>query len=449
MRIVKWPLVAAAVVLASGCAGAPQPSQQPAPVDLKALESEYARNPKDAGLATKVGIALFDDKQYGRARDVLQSAIALGEQNYTARVYLGLAHEELGQLDSARAQYTRAASLTGDARRKSEIQDRLTLLTRKELRAAAKDAIAKEASLSSQAPTENAVAVFPFRYVGGNADLAPLGRGLTQLMITDLAKVSRLKLLEREQVQALVDEMALTESGKVDPANGARSGRMLRASRVLQGSVQDVPARSQIRLDAAMVNSTNASVVATGTASDQLQQLFTMEKQVLGGIIQQMGITLSPAEQRALSERPTADLQAFLAFSRGLEAEDRGDWKSAAENYSAAVARDPNFRAARDKQTAAQRIAATEQVSPSELAGAGGQEPPRGPEGEAGSNRWAILRDGVLNTSPSTGSTVVSRMGPAPISRGPGTKPDLPEATGNDVPGGGLFGTIVIIITRP
>ena len=283
--------------------------------------------------------------------------------------------------------------------------------------------------------------------MGSNQDLAPVGRGLTQLMITDLAKVSRLRLLEREQVQTLVDEMALTDAGKVDPANGARSGRMLRASRVLQGSVQDVPGQSQIKLDAAMVNSTNAAVVASGTASDQLQQLFAMQKQVLLAVIQQMGITLSPAEQRALSERPTADLQAFLAFSRGLEAEDRGDWKGAEAGYSAAVARDPNFRAAKDKQATAKSVAATTQVSAAELAGAGGETTADQPPPP--NSRWAILRDGVLNTSPSTGSTVVSRTGPAPVSRVPGTRPDLPEATGTDGPGGSLFGTIVIIITRP
>ena len=447
MRSVKWPFVAAAVVRASGCAGS-KPPAQPAPVNLQALESEYARDARNAGLATKLGIAYYDNKQFSRARDVLQSAVALGERNYTARVYLGLTHEELGQLDSARAQYTTASGLTSDARKKSEIQDRLTLLTRKELRAAAKEAIAKEATLSSQPAADNAVAVFPFRYVGSNADLAPLGRGLTQLMISDLAKVNRLKLLERERVQALVDEMALTESGKVDPASGARSGRMLRAARVMQGSVQALPTRAGLRLDAAVLSSANASVVATGTATDQLQQLFAMQKQVLFRIIQQLGITLSPEEQRALSERPTADLQAFLAFSRGLEAEDRGDWQGAAENFGAAVARDPNFKAAKDKQTAAQSIVATIGVSAPELAGNAGNEPTRD-DGLGNSNRWAILRDGVLNTSPSTGGTVVSRMGPAPVSRQPTSKPDFPEATGGDGVVPGLNGTIIIIITRP
>lgn len=447
MRHITWvPLAATAVFLAAGCAGGPPPSQ-PTPENLPALESEYSRNPQDAGLATRVGIAYYDGKQYQRARDVLRSALALGERNYPARVYLGLAYEELGQFDSARAQYTSAATLTSDARRKGEIQDRLTLLTRKELRAAAKDAIAREATLSTQPPAENAVAVFPFRYVGTNQELVPVGRGLTHLMISDLAKLGRLRLLEREQVQALVDEMALTDEGRVDPATGARSGRLLRAARVLQGSVQDVPGRTQVRLDAAMVNATNASVVASGTASDQLQQLFTMQKAVLLRLVEQMGITLSPAEQRAVSERPTVDLQAFLAFSRGLEAEDRGDWRSAEANFSAAVARDPNFRAARTKQQAAQRIAATIQTPATQLAGVGEEEPGGGEAPGAPANRWSILRDGVLGTVPSVGSTVVSRL--APVSRLPGTRPDLPEATGGDCPGCGLVGTIVIIITRP
>jgi TolB-like protein len=449
MRLKTWaPFAVVGVILSTGCGGGPPPGQ-PAPENLPALESELSRNPRDAGLATRVGIAYYDAKQYDRARDVLRSALVLGEQNYPARVYLGLTYEELGQLDSARAEYTKAATQTSDSRRRGEIQDRLTLLTQKELRAQAKDAIAHEAALSSQPPTENAVAVFPFRYVGSNADLAPIGRGLTHLMITDLAKVSRLRLLEREQVQALVDEMALNDAGRVDPATGARSGRMLRAARVLQGSVQDVPGRTQIKLDAAMVNSANASVVASGSASDQLQQLFALQKQVLLALVQQMGIALSPAEQRALTERPTADLQAFLAFSRGLEAEDRGDWKSAEASFSAAVARDPNFRAAKDKQQTAQRVAATQQVTATQLAGAGEEKPGETPPPSQPSNRWSVLRDGVLNTVPSVGSTLVNRLGPAPVSRVPTTRPDLPEATGADGPGGSLFGTIVIIITRP
>ena len=59
--------------LTTGCGGGTPPAQ-PTPANLPALVSEYSRNPRDAGLATKVGIAYYDAKQYQKARDVLKRA---------------------------------------------------------------------------------------------------------------------------------------------------------------------------------------------------------------------------------------------------------------------------------------------------------------------------------------------------------------------------------------
>jgi len=316
---------------------------------------------------------------------------------------------------------------------------------------------AVELGRASGYPSLTLVTCFPFRYVGTNEELRPLARGLTHLMITDLGKLERLTLLERERVQALVDELALTDAGRVDPGTGARSGRMLRAARVVQGSVQDVAGKTDVRLDAAVVDATNSNVVATGTASDQLQQLFALEKQVLFRLLDQMGISVTPAERRALSERPTADLQAFLAFSRGLEAEDRGDYQAAEAGYSAAVARDPNFRQARERRTAAQRAAQASLVTPRVLAGlapdgglgdVGPETAPPPTEPEIG--RTTVLRTGVLTTVPSSGATITGRVGTGPVSRQPATRPQLPETLGTDTPTNpGLQGTIIIIVTRP
>jgi tetratricopeptide (TPR) repeat protein len=461
MRMTSWaPAAAVSGALLCACAGGPAP-QGPSPANLPALEAAQQQRPRDAGLLTRLGIAYYDAKQYDRARDVLHSALAITAQNYSAHVYLGLTFEELGQLDSARASYNTAAAQARDAAQRGEIEDRLTLLTRKELREAARRAIAQESTLSMTPPAANAVAVFPFRYVGTNPELAPLGRGLTHLMITDLGKLPRLTLLERERVQALVDEMALNESGRVDPATGARSGRMLRAARVIQGSVQDVPGKTDLRLDAAVVDASSSNVVATGTGSEALQQLFALEKQVLFRLLDQMGVTPTPAERRALSERPTADLQAFLAFSRGLEAEDRGDFEGAEANYSAALARDPNFRQARDRRTSTQRSAQAVRLPPAVLAGLtpGGDLRPSGPApGPSGSpaptgGRGPILRTGVIYTVPTIGTTLTSRVGRSngPVSRQPADRPQIQEVFNTDDAGtiGGLTGTIVIIITRP
>lgn len=449
------PVLVAGGALLGACAGGPPPPS-PTPENLPALEAAQQQNPRDAGLMTRLGIAYFEAKEYGRARDVLRSALTLNKQNYAAHIFLGLAWEELGEMDSARVAYTAASAEAKNDRQRDEVGDRLVLLTRRELRVSARRAIAQESLLSTQPAAQNAIAVFPFRYTGTNEELRPLSRGLTHLMITDLSKLSRLTLLERERVQALVDELALTEGGKTDPATGARSGRMLRAARVVQGAISDVPGRTDIRFDASVVDVSNASVVATGTGNDQLQQLFALQKVVMFRLVEQMGITLSPAERRALSERPTADLQAFLAFSRGLEAEDRGDYEAANANFSAAVARDPNFRAARERQAANQRITQAMQLTPQEFAGIprGGDIGPIAPtepgtETSTTTGRGPILRTGVLNTVPSVGSTLTNRVGNGPVSRQPTSRPQLPETLGGDGIEPGLTGTIIIIITRP
>ncbi|HTS88465.1 MAG TPA: CsgG/HfaB family protein [Gemmatimonadales bacterium] len=451
------PALVLAGALLGACAGNPAP-QSPAPANLPALEADQQQHPRDTGVLTRLGIAYYDAKQYPRARDVLNSALAIDGQNYTANVYLGLTYEKLAKYDSARVSYTAASAQARSARQRSEIEDRLTLLTRLELHQAAQDAIAQEATLSRAPPTPNAIAVFPFRYVGSNSDLQPLSRGLTEVMVTDLGKLPRLTLLERERVQALVDEMALTDSGRVDPGTGARSGRLLRAARVVQGSLQDVPGKTDLKLDATVVDATNASVVASGSGTDQLQQILDVEKQVLFHLLDQMGIAITPAERRALSERPTADLQAFLAYSRGLEDEDRGDYAAAAADYSAAVARDPNFRAAKERQATAQQAAQAQSVSPMVLAGISGGASLGGPAGgppttAAGPGRLGVLQSGVLYTVPSFGGTLAASTGggDGPVSRQPATRPQLPEALGSDNAGqpAGLIGTIIIIITRP
>lgn len=455
-RFTAAALALSGVVLGA-CSGGTTP-QGPAPTtaNLPALEAAEKQRPRDASLLTKLGIAYYDAKQFGRSRDVLNSALTITPQNYAAQVYLGLAYEELDQLDSARAAYNKAANQAKDAAQRGEIEDRLSLLTRKDLRFAARDAIAHEATLTNQPPTANAVAVFPFRYVGSNEELRPLGRGLTNMMITDLGKLNRLTLLERERVQALVDELALNEAGRVDPTTGARSGRLLRAARVIQGSVQDVPGKTDLKFDAAVVDARNSSLVASGTGTDQLQQIFALEKEVLFRLLDQMGMTITPAERRALSERPTADLQAFLAFSRGLEADDRGDYKAAEAGYTAALARDPNFRQAKEKQAASQRAAAAQQMTPAALAGLapGGDLGDSGPAegaGGQGSGRSGVLLSGVINTIPTIGSTLNTRVGSTegPISRQPGARPQLPETLGVDPIVGSLVGTVIIIITRP
>ncbi len=424
---------ALAAALLSGCA-AGTGANQVAPNDVPALEAQAAERPNDGVLLTRLGVAYYGQKNWTRARDVLNAAVVLDRSNYRGLVYLGLSYEELGQLDLARATYTQARLRARGDRQRGELDNRLQLLTHKEIQVAARAALAQEATLSQTPPETNTIAVFPFRYLGTNEEMRPLERGIAQLIVGDLGKVGSLKLLEREQVQALVDEMQLAASGRVDPATGARSGRLLRAQNVVQGSIQE-PTPESVQLDANAINSVTASVAATGSAGGAMEQLLDAQKQVVFQLLDRLGIAVTPAERQALDERPTRDLQAFLLYSRGLAAEDAGDFGAAASLFSQAAARDPSFRDASSRATASSSMSAASSTPGDQMSGIGDQDTEPG-----------AMRDLADAINPSTGSG--SDLRSDPLSVPPVQRPGLPESEG-DVILGVLTGTIIIIIPRP
>src|SRR3989449_685020 len=270
--------------------------------------------------------------------------VSTGPGTASARAYLGLTYEGLEQYDSARAVYTRLLFDQPPPGRpvRRLLDGRLALLTRKELQQRARLAIARESLLVRTPPDPNTIAVMPFRYTGADSSLRPLERGLAALVVTDLSRVRRLRLVEREQLQALLDELQLAASGRVDPATGARSGRLVGASQVVEGQFSEVAA-ANFRVDASVVRTSDAQIAATGSGSDQLRALFDIEKAVVFQLLDKLAITLTPGERTAISERPTRDIQAFLLYSRGLEAQDRGDFAAAAQAFQAAAQRDPGL----------------------------------------------------------------------------------------------------------
>ncbi len=394
------PLFAAlAAMLTVGCAaGVRNPEVTPA--DLSALEARQAGHPRDADVLTDVGVAFYQAKSYTRARDVLLTALALRPDGFRAAAHLGLSYEGLGRFDEALAAYRRAQGMKASGAERRSVEERLVGLTRQRLAAEARRAVAEERTLAATPPVPNSIAVLPWTYLGTDPQLRPLERGLAHLVVTDLSKVSRLTLLERERVQVLTDELALASSARVESGTAARSGRLLGAADVIQGAIRETQG-GELRLDANVVSAATAEVRASSTASDRLAQLFTMEKSLVFDLLDRMGITLTPGERRAVGERPTADLQAFLAFSGGLEAEDRGDFGTATRLFEAAVVRDPSFQAARDRAAHSTHSGKATRMTPARLSLVVGTRPgATGDDRRAAGTRGAQLAAALQTIAP-------------------------------------------------
>lgn len=353
-------LVAAMAVVASACATTISGSAE----SITRLEQARSANPSSEEAARNLGIAYFKAGRYPDARTALQQAVSMNAKDGVAALYLGMTAEAQNDLPAARTAYTSYLSVGKTRGAKKQITERLALLARKENEARAKAAIADEQRLSNTPGSPNTVAVLPFSFNGTDTSLKPLERGFAELVTTDLSQSPRLTIVERERLQALLDEMALQQSG-VAPGSGVRAGKILQAGRLVGGNISQT-GQNQLTASAFVTNVQTAQNVGRGATDQQsLDQLFTLEKNIVFGVFNDLGVTLTTAQRNAIDQRPTRSLQAFLAYSRGLELEDQGRFDDAARLFDNAVRIDPSFGAAVQKGQEARNISAGAQVNSS------------------------------------------------------------------------------------
>ena len=276
---------------------------------------------------------------------------------------IGGCQEKDGRFDLAFATYTDFARRHPQARGIGGVRALAQLALRSQATQTAKLALARESTFTAQAPEPSTLAVLPMT-IAGDSSLQPLSRGLAELLTTDLALVRSLRLLERVQVGALLDELKLGQSARADAATAARVGRLLRAERMVQG-VAAITENGPVRMSATVVRG-NGEVRAGAQANGTFKQLLDLEKQLVFGIATQLGIQLTEAERQRILRQGPKNLAAFLAYSQGLEALDRGDYRAAAAAFSAAVRADPSFQPAQQQQQAAEAAPAV-QASPGDV----------------------------------------------------------------------------------
>lgn len=334
---------------------------------LTRLEQARVARPADAGVARSLGIAYYKAERYADARPHLETAVRLNPRDGTAALYLGLTAEQQKDLPAAKAAYESYVRYGRTSRVRRQLEARLAAITREELAVAAKAAVAQEQQLSTQVASPLTVAVMPLRFVGADSSLKPLERGLAELLTTDLSRSSQLTVVERARLQALLDELALQQSGQTDATTNVRAGKIIQAGRIVSGQI--VQNEQRLRVDAAIVNTTTSGVAGGAASENTLDQLFDIEKAIVLQLFDSLGVRLTTAERNAIEQRPTRSMQAFLAFSEGLQLEDQGRFSEAASRYQDAARMDPGFTQASQRSASAQAVATGAQLSAASIEG--------------------------------------------------------------------------------
>ena len=348
--------------LVVACAGGPRPSPV-TPAEIPSLKAQTVQHPRNAQIRFRLAAALMAAGRCDSAVVVATAGEMLAPGEALGAMVVGGCQEKDGRYDLAYATYADFASRYPQARGIGAVRALGQLSLRTQAAQTAKLALARESTLTAQPPEPSTLAILPVT-IAGDSSFQPLSRGLAEMMTSDLAMVRSLRLLERMQIGTLLDELKLAQSARADPATAARVGRLLRAERMVQG-VAAITLNGPVRMSAAVVRG-DGTVRSGAQANGTFKQLLDLEKQLVFGLATQLGIQLTDAERQRILRQGPKNLAAFLAYSQGLEALDRGDYRGAAAAFGAAARADPSFQAAHQQQQAAAAAPAV-QASPGDV----------------------------------------------------------------------------------
>jgi len=206
--------------------------------------------------------------------------------------------------------------------------------------------------------TRPGIAVFPFAnggsYGQSKEDFDALERGIAGMMISELAQNPAARVVEREQVQRLLDEQNLGAQGRVDPQTAAKVGKLVGARYVILGNFIDF--YGDFRVDIRLVNTETSEIVKTESDRQQREHLFDIIRNVAAKLMKDVNL---PALQRAASNEQRMNRQvpteALTYYSRALLYQDRGQKDKAIEMFNRAIAIFPEYAEAQDGLQKAQR----------------------------------------------------------------------------------------------
>jgi len=197
-----------------------------------------------------------------------------------------------------------------------------------------------DARLTSGSVPTKSIAVLPFQNLSAEKENAFFADGVQDQILTNLAKVSDLKVISSISARQYKSGVA---------RNLLEIGQQLGVAYVLEGSVQRAPNR--LRVSAQLIDARIDSQIWAETYDRDVADLFAIQSEIAQSIVDQLQAKLSPQEKASIEERPTRDLVSFNLYLQAkgivdtyLDQQDlRESLLQALHLLDEAAARDANF----------------------------------------------------------------------------------------------------------
>lgn len=192
------------------------------------------------------------------------------------------------------------------------------------------------------------VAVLYFDYSGKADELGVLRKGLAQMLISDLAAVDGVRIVERDRLQALLTEMKLSRSTQFDAKTASRIGKLLGARYLVLGNYLDF--LGTLRVNADLVEVETGVHTAGTSASGKPEEFLAMEQKLnaalakaIGSLVEREPSSVAPPRRPRVKPPARLRLGTAVQYAKALDAMDRGDRSAAKTALQAVVKEQPDF----------------------------------------------------------------------------------------------------------
>jgi adenylate cyclase len=192
---------------------------------------------------------------------------------------------------------------------------------------------------AAAAPRGLSVCVLPFANMSSDADQEYFADGVSEDIITDLSKVSSLFVIARNT--------AFTFKGR--SVEVPQVARQLGVSHVLEGSVRK--AGNRVRITAQLIDGATGGHVWADRWDRDLDDIFALQDEICHVIVGALKLKLLPQEKAAISDRGTANLEAYDKYLRARAlangASKTDEMYRARDAFRQVLSIDPDFALAR------------------------------------------------------------------------------------------------------
>lgn len=170
------------------------------------------------------------------------------------------------------------------------------------------------------------LAVLPFEVDSPDPDHAVLGSGIANMLVTDLSRTSRIEVVERTRLVAILGELDLQRSGRVDEATAVDVGRLAGATSVLTGGITE--ANGMLRIDARLISVETGAVHDVATAQGRSEDFFLVFEDLTRDLLEEFDGGVDAQDERVLERRDGGTLESAVSYGEAVDAWDAGDVKA-------------------------------------------------------------------------------------------------------------------------